>query len=358
MLPPPDVMYRALAERDPSYEGIFVIAVKTTGIFCRTVCSAKKPKPENVEYFADARAALAAGYRPCKRCQPMAPAGDSPDWLQPVLSRLEDEPALRIDNRVLRDLGVEPARVRRWFQKHHGMTFQAYCRARRLGSALGHLQNGKTVIETAFDSGYESLSGFGTAFAKLFGNSPAKNQRERISVARLLTPLGPMLVAASDDALVLLEFVDRRMIETQLKTLGRRFDAVFVPGENTVLARTQTQLTEYFAGDRKDFDLPLSAPGTPFQELVWQALRTIPYGQTASYMDVAKQIGRPTGFRAVARANGDNRLAIVIPCHRVIAADGSLSGYGGQVWRKEALLELERRTAASDQMEQLRSKTS
>jgi AraC family transcriptional regulator of adaptative response/methylated-DNA-[protein]-cysteine methyltransferase len=224
------------------------------------------------------------------------------------------------------------------------MTFHAYCRARRLGQALGHLQEGTTVTDTAFRSGFESLSGFGDAFQKYFGAAPSRiRAASTIHVSRILTPLGPMIAAATKDALVLLEFVDRRALETQLKTLGRRIEATFTPGATAILKTAESQLREYFAGKRKQFDLPVQAPGTVFQEKVWAALQRIPFGQTRSYLDIAKEVGLPSGFRAVARANGDNRLAIVIPCHRVIASDGSLSGYGGQVWRKQALLTLEGR---------------
>jgi AraC family transcriptional regulator of adaptative response/methylated-DNA-[protein]-cysteine methyltransferase len=150
-----------------------------------------------------------------------------------------------------------------------------------------------------------------------------------------------MLAAASDDALYLLEFVDRRALERQLTTLARRTAAAYVPGENAILAATQRELDEYFAGERRAFSLPFAAPGTTFQERVWRELAAIPCGETRSYADIAAALGCPGSVRAVAQANGANRLALVIPCHRVIGADGSLTGYGGQLWRKRALLDLE-----------------
>jgi AraC family transcriptional regulator of adaptative response/methylated-DNA-[protein]-cysteine methyltransferase len=150
-----------------------------------------------------------------------------------------------------------------------------------------------------------------------------------------------MLVGATDDALCLLEFIDRRMLETQLKRLRDRLGAVLIPGSNRVTRAVEKDLAAYFARGLSEFSLPLETPGTEFQQTVWEALREIPYGTTASYGDVARSIGRPTAVRAVARANGDNRIAIVIPCHRVIGSDGTLTGYGGGLWRKRRLLELE-----------------
>jgi len=342
-LPPRDEMMRAFMAADASYEGVFVTGVTTTGIFCRPSCSARKPKPGNVEFFSTCRDALTAGYRPCRRCEPLKPLGDSPRWLRPLLRAVDQEPTRRWLDADLRALDLDPARVRRWFKRHHGMTFHAYARARRLGEALGRIQQGDSVTHTAFDSGYDSLSGFNEAVRKLTGDVPtASRDALLVHVTRIPTPLGPMVAAATDEAVCLLEFADRRSLSSQLRKLGRRVPSVFAPGENAVLERLGHELGEYFAGERRRFDVPLLAPGTPFQERVWAALREIPTGETRSYGELARSIGRPTAVRAVARANGDNRLAILIPCHRVIGSDGSLTGYGGGVWRKRRLLDLER----------------
>ncbi len=342
-LPERAEMLDAFLARDPSYEGVFLTGVVTTGIFCRTTCTARKPKPENVEFFPSAHAALLAGYRACLRCRPMEPVGEAPDWVRPLIEEVESDASRRWTDRDLRRLGLEPTRVRRWFKQHHGMTFHAYSRARRLASAMGRIREGDPVTRAAFDSGYDSLSGFQEAFRKLAGASPtAAADAPVVSVTRLSTPLGLMVAAADAENLLLLEFADRRMLSTQFRTLARRTGSVFVPGGGEILERTRAQLDEYFEGTRSEFDLPVHAPGTPFQEEVWDALREIPSGETRSYSDIAERVGRPTAVRAVARANGTNRLAIVIPCHRVIAADGGLSGYGGGVWRKRRLLELER----------------
>jgi len=341
-LPPRARMCEAFLAGDASFNGVFVTAVRTTGIFCLPSCPARKPKPENVEFFAGAREALLAGYRPCKRCCPMDPPGAPPKWLAPLMEDIERDPCRRWRADDLRARGLQPDRVRRWFQQHHGMTFTAYQRVRRLGHALGRIRHGGELADAAFEHGYESLSGFNDAFKQLFGTAPGRaRDSQRVVVNRVLSPLGALLAAATDDALVLLEFCDRRMLETQLRTLERRLRCTMVPGENDVIATVDRELAEYFDGARTTFTTPMSAPGTDFQRAVWDALCEIPAGTTVSYGDVARRIGRPASVRAVGRAVGDNRLAILIPCHRVVGSDGKLTGYGGGIWRKQRLLEIE-----------------
>jgi AraC family transcriptional regulator of adaptative response/methylated-DNA-[protein]-cysteine methyltransferase len=345
-LPPRSEMLRALARRDDAYEGVFVVAVRTTGIFCRPGCRARTPKPGNVEFFPEARAALLAGYRPCRRCRPLEPPDRAPDWLRPLLERVDTEPARRWRDGDLRALGLSPERVRRWFQRTHGMSFHGYSRSRRLGHALGRIQQGDAITRAALDHGFDSLSGFGEAFGKLAGGSPTERRdAPLVRLTRIATPLGPIVAGATDDALCLLEFADRRMLPTQLERVSRSLGAVLAPGSNGVLDAAATELAEYFGGSRRAFSVPLRTAGTPFQERVWNELRRLTFGETASYSEIARRIGRPSAVRAVARANGDNRLCILIPCHRVIGADGALTGYGGGLWRKRRLLEIEGRVA-------------
>lgn len=336
------MLLRAFLGRDESYEGIFVTAVRTTGIFCRPTCPARKPKPANVEFFSSSREALVAGYRPCKRCVPLAPPGRTPAWLAPLLDAVDRSPARRWRDADLRRLGMEPSRVSRWFKTHHGMTFHTYSRTRRLTEALGRIRSGGNVTQAAGDVGYDSLSGFNEAFQKFAGQAPTRlRDAPVVHVIRLDTPIGPMVAGATADHVVLLEFVDRRMLPAQVKRIAKAFGCVFAPGETALLATLRCQLDEYFRGERASFDVPLRTSGTDFQTKVWDALRRIPSGTTRSYLEVAKAIGRPTAVRAVARANGDNRIAIIIPCHRVIGSNGQLVGYGGGLWRKQRLLELE-----------------
>jgi AraC family transcriptional regulator, regulatory protein of adaptative response / methylated-DNA-[protein]-cysteine methyltransferase len=342
-LPPKPVMLEAFLGRDSTFDGVFVTGVQTTGIFCRPTCPAKKPRLEHLAFFGTPREALLAGYRPCMRCRPMEPAGSTPAWLQPLLEAVEEDPSRRWGDHDVRSRGLSPERVRRWFKRNHGMTFQAYHRARRLGSALGQVKGGERVGRAAFEAGYDSLSGFQDAFRQYFGAAPTDLEGATVvKVSRVPTPLGPMLIGATEEALLLLEFVDRRMLPTQIRRLRRRLGAVFVPDRNDLTEAVERELGAYFTRDLRNFTLPLVAAGTPFQLEVWEALGEIPYGETRSYADLARSIGRPAAVRAVGRANGLNAIAIVVPCHRVVGADGKLVGYGGGVWRKRRLLDLER----------------
>src|SRR5438477_527308 len=256
LLPPPETMYRALVKRDASFEGIFYVGVRTTGIFCRPTCSAKKPARENVDFFARANQALESGYRPCLRCHPLDPNARPPKLIERLRAEVERAPGGRLTDKELAALSIDPSTARRQFKRHYGMTFQAYHRARRLGLALREVRKGGRVDAIQNGSGFGSASGFRDAFARIFGDSPTlvKN-RAGLFAERIETPLGA----------------------------------------------------------------------------------------TRSYSWMAAKLGDAEMRRAVGRANGDNMLCIIIPCHRVIRADGSLCGYGGGLWRKKWLLDHERR---------------
>lgn len=350
-LPSPAVMYRALVARDPSFEGIFWVGVRTTGIICRPTCPARKPRRENVEFFGALRDGLSAGFRPCLRCRPELLPDSTPGWADQLMARLHAEPTGRLSDADLRALGLDPVRVRRWFRRTHGTTFHGYQRALRLGRAMHHLQQGKSVLTTTYATAYESPTGFRDAFEELFGLLPSGARDSGVAplvARRLTTQLGAMLAIAAADGLCLLEFADRPMLETQLTRVRQRFSAPIIGGAHPLLDQVEAELAEYFAGTRRQFTLPLKLAGTPFQQQAWQALLAIPYGETLSYGEQAARIGRPEARRAIGRANGDNRMAIIIPCHRVVRADGSLCGYGGGLWRKQRLLELERGNGERD----------
>jgi AraC family transcriptional regulator of adaptative response/methylated-DNA-[protein]-cysteine methyltransferase len=346
MLPSTAEMYRALVERDGSFEGLFYACVRTTGIFCRPTCHARKPKPENVEFAATIQEALHRGYRPCQLCEPMAAGPSAPNWLAPLLDEIRTQPDLKLRDHDLRVRGLDPVQVRRTFKRSFGMTFQAYQRACRLGTAMKALHGGARTLDAGHDAGFDSDSGFREAFARVFGDAPGRaRDRALLTAAWIETPLGPMLAIAGDEGLELLEFVDRRALETELRELHKKWKRGIVPGDHPVLRQTEQQLREYFAGRRRAFDVPLKLQGSPFQIRAWEALCAIPYGETRSYADMARRIGSPGAVRAIGRANGQNRLCIIVPCHRVIQADGSLCGYGGGRWRKQWLLDHERGAA-------------
>lgn len=341
--PAADEKYRAIVDRDTKYDGLFFYAVKTTGVFCRSGCAARAPLRQNVRFFDTTSDALAAGYRPCKRCQPMDVAGKPPDWLESILHQVEADPSRRWKDQDIRASGVDPTRVSRWFKSNHGITFHAYLRSRRLSTALAQLSIGDDVNQVAYNAGYSSVSGFRDAFQKWFGATPGQaSGKLTLLVNRILTPLGPMVVAATQQHLFLLEFADRRMLQTQVARLASRFDCQFSPGQNAVIEQTDREMSEYFNGSRQHFTVALQMPGTEFQQAIWRQLLQIPYGETRSYEQLAVAAGRPGASRAVGRANGDNRLGVIVPCHRVIRSDGTLSGYGGGVRRKEWMLNHER----------------
>ncbi|WP_322783875.1 bifunctional transcriptional activator/DNA repair enzyme AdaA [Marinomonas pontica] len=256
---------------------------------------------------------------------------------------VRDSTKTKITDQQLREAGIRPIFVRRWFNQHYGMTFQTFQRMFRINHAFQELKTGKTATHTALDSGYDSLSGFGYTFKKLLGHSPTLHlENAVILIDRLTTPIGPMFVCATDEGICLLEFVDRRMLETEFEDLQRRLKAPIMAGENAHITQLKQELEEYFLGSRTEFSVPLHTPGTDFQNGVWQMLGTIPYGETASYQEQATRLNNPKAVRAVARANGMNRVAIVIPCHRVIGKDGSLTGYAGGLERKRWLLDHEK----------------
>ncbi|QNL48199.1 bifunctional transcriptional activator/DNA repair protein Ada [Olivibacter sp. SDN3] len=337
-----DIMYQALLEKDTRFEGLFFTAVKSTGIFCRPSCTARKPKKENVEFFHSVEICMSKGYRPCKICKPLENLNETPAYIRQLIDELAENPSRKIKDIDLVQRGVEPHQIRRWFLKNHGITFHAYQRMFRINTAFKQIQQGSTVTDTAFSSGFESLSGFGDRFKSVFGLSPNNSRKIKIiDLKRIETKLGTMIACAVEEGVCLLEFTDRKMLETELKALAKSMEATIVQGENKHFPMLETQLEEYFEGERRTFDIPLCLTGTKFQQEVWRTLQTIPYGKTRTYKEQALALQKPLGVRAVAMANGMNKLAIVIPCHRVIGSGGQLTGYGGGLWRKQFLLQLE-----------------
>ncbi|MBX7157547.1 MAG: methylated-DNA--[protein]-cysteine S-methyltransferase [Verrucomicrobiae bacterium] len=331
----------AWKKRDTRYDGLFVFGVKTTGIACRLSCPSQ-PKPENIEFFDNLGEALKAGYRPCKRCRPELASGQPPDWAQKLLAHAETAPDQKISAKNLRQLSIAPEQARRWFQKNYGMTFTAWCRGLRLSRAFTQMQNGKPLDDVIFNHGYESHSGFRDAFTRTFQKTPGQaKQVDCLWVALLETDLGPMLAAANETSLFYLEFADKRTLAQTYHQIQKRFSLPLLPGDNALLKQLRQELKEYFQGKRHHFTIPLYLKGTPFQKRVWSKLQNIPYGKTVSYETIARQLKVPKAVRAVARANATNPICLIVPCHRVIGKNGSLSGYACGIWRKRLLLKLE-----------------
>jgi AraC family transcriptional regulator of adaptative response/methylated-DNA-[protein]-cysteine methyltransferase len=262
---------------------------------------------------------------------------------QNIIKDLHESPYLRIKDENLRQRGIEPSQIRRWFKKHHNMTFHCYQRMLRINTAFNSIKQGESITNSAFDSGYDSLSGFNESYRSIFGDSATHtDEKSIINIVRFTTPIGPMFACASERGICLLDFTDRRMLETEFKDLCKRLNGVILPGTNPYLDHAQTELSEYFLGERKNFTVPLDTPGTDFQRSVWGILQNITYGETRSYKQQAIAINNPKAIRAVASANGHNRVSIIIPCHRVIGSNGSLVGYGGGLHRKKWLLDFEK----------------
>jgi AraC family transcriptional regulator, regulatory protein of adaptative response / methylated-DNA-[protein]-cysteine methyltransferase len=331
--------YQALIDKRTEYEGIFYVGVKTTGVFCRPTCPAKKPKFDNCEFFQTAKEALLASYRPCKRCQPLSHPNHVSDVVRTLVEAIEQQPEKRWKDKDFREIGVDPSTARRQFKKRFGMTFVEYARARRMGLAMKQIRAGGPVIEAQLSSGYESSSGFRDAFSRIMGAAPTMLENSKILKASWVdTRLGPMLAIADEEALYLLEFVDRRGLEREVERLRQKTKSAIIPGDTHPIRSIRSELGEYFEGNLSSFKTPILLIGSRFQKSVWEELKKIPAGETRSYSELAAEIGNPAAVRAVARANGANQLAIVIPCHRIINSNGALGGYGGGLSRKQWLI--------------------
>lgn len=338
------IYYQALLDKNSEYEGVFFVGVKTTGVFCRPTCSARKPKFTNCEFFKSAKEALLASFRPCMRCKPLLSANQTSAIMQQLITAVENYPEKRWKDKDFKELGIDASTIRRQFKKKFNMTFVEYARARRMGLAMKQIREGQLVIEAQLSSGYESDSGFRDAFSRIMGAPPSliKETHQVLKAAWLDSPLGPMLAIADEQALYLLEFVDRRGLEREIERLRMKTKSAIIPGYTDPIYSIEKELKLYYEGQVHTFYTRLAFIGTPFQCAVWHELKKIPAGETCTYSEIAKRLGNPLAVRAVARANGANQLALIIPCHRVIGADGKLTGYGGGLARKKWLIDHEK----------------
>lgn len=342
-LPDTATLYAALLARDSRFDGRAFVGVSSTGIFCRLTCPARKPRPENCTFFASAGACIAAGYRACRRCHPVQAAALADPQIASLLRALDERPDLRWTEARLQRLGHDPSTVRRAFRRQFGVTFLDLARQRRLRAGFETLAGGGRVIEAQHGAHFESASAFRQAFARLLGCAPAALRPDRLLRATWIpTPLGDMIAVSSRSHLHLLEFLDRKALPAELRRLQDGTREGIGIGPMPPSDQAAAELADYFAARQARFRTPLAPVGTPFARQVWAVLRAIPPGETRSYSQIAQELGRPQAARAVARANGANPIALLIPCHRVIGADGALTGYGGGLWRKQRLIEIER----------------
>ena len=342
-LPNHKELYQALLKRDPRFDGQTYVAVLTTGVFCRLTCPARKPKPENCTFYSTVAECIEAGFRPCKRCHPLRPNASADPSIVMLLQALEERPEHRWREGDIEKMGFDLSTVRRSFKCQYGMTFLEMARQRRLRDGFEALSDGGRVIDTQMNARFESASAFRLAFAGILGCPPGHLKPNAVMLADwVTTPLGVMIAVCSASHLHLLEFVERRALQREVAVLAKLCKGDLGVGKTPSSVQIQGELNAFFSGTSAEFKTPLAFGGTPFYRQVWEALRGIPPGTTRNYAELAKTIGRPTAMRAVARANGANPLALVVPCHRVIGTDGSLTGYGGGLWRKQRLLEIER----------------
>ncbi len=344
----PDTLYAALLARDPAYDGHIFVGVTTTGVFCRLTCPARKPKFQNTRFFESVMACQNAGFRPCLRCRPFLNAREREPLVSMLIAQLNDDPDRAWSDNDLTMMSLDPSTVRRAFQRHMGMTFLDLARLRRTGRGLDRLAAGTSVIDAQIEAGFASGSGFRDAVSRLIGDSPATLQgRELLRADWIETPIGSMLAVGDEHAVHLLEFFDRKALPAELIRLRATTGYSIAFGRTSAIDQVAAELNAYFVGRSMLFTTPLALRGSPFTRKVWDALQAIPAGTTRSYGQIASALGRTSAARAVARANGANQIAILIPCHRIIGSDGHLTGYGGKLWRKRWLIEHERRLAGA-----------
>jgi len=290
--------YDILAAHQGGFSDAFFVGVTSTGIFCRIGCPARLPKRENCEFYDSAAEALSAGFRACKRCHPASHAGEASATIKKLIALIESDTE------------------RRW--------------------------NESDIKALAIDPGYESASGFRSAFSKTFGAAPAKANTPPLFIEWLSTPLGPMFAVCDEAHLYMLEFTTRKNMDRGFEKLRKVHKRAVIPGRTEITDQIEMELKAYFDGTLTDFKTPLAPTGTNFQNQVWKALQDIPYGESCAYTDLAIAVGNEKAVRAVASSNANNGLALIIPCHRVIAKGGGLGGYAGGLDKKQWLLDHEK----------------
>ncbi len=306
--------------------------------FCMELCTKSKNSNAVSATLPRLVEAMRQGYLPCAACKPVRNLVPESEALSQAMDLLEAHDYQKITAYQLKQNQLEPAVINRVMEKSAGLTFQAFQRLFRINRAFLNMQNKVKKVESK-----KVKSTTQAGFEYLIEKSKRKTVRDStIVLQRIQTPLGPMYLAATQDGVCLLEFTDRRMLETEFADLQLRLKTNIVAGENEHTIQIKKELKEYFMGKRMRFETPLDMQGTTFQKNVWEQLLNIPFGATASYGEQAKRMGNKKAVRAVAAANGYNKMAIVVPCHRVVGADGDLRGYGGGVDRKAWLLDFER----------------
>ena len=330
----PDQAWAAFEARDRAADGRFVVGVRTTRIYCKPSCAARRPNRANVAFYPDPRSARAAGFRACLRCRPDAQARDRVAVAE-ALALLENESGATLEVIAAR-VGYAPHHFHRLFKRATGVTPAAYARGRRAANAAVALQEESSVTDAIYAAGYSGPSRFYADAAPRLGMTPSAwargGQGAAIRWTVAATSLGPLLIAATNKGLCRVAFDEGEA------DLRRRFPAAVVEPGDPALAELAADVVAAVESPERDHQLPLDQRGTAFQEAVWQALRSIPPGETRTYSQLAAAAGNPRAVRAAGSACGANGLAVLIPCHRAKRTDGTLGGYAYGLERKRALL--------------------
>jgi AraC family transcriptional regulator, regulatory protein of adaptative response / methylated-DNA-[protein]-cysteine methyltransferase len=342
----PAIYLNAIEQRDKTFDGRFIYAVKSTKIYCRPSCSSRKPKAENLELFNLPELARQAGYRACKRCHP-----DEAKIIDPQLERIQaichylerHVEAISLES-LSKAFSLSPSHLQRTFTNIVGVSPLAYAEAYRMNKIKVALQSGDDISGAVYDAGYESASRLYSKAKGELGMTPKtykqKGQDTLIRYTVTTSPLGQLLIAATDKGICAVRLADT---EEELEaTLKKEFSNADISRDDAALKSYVGNILANLDGKLPHLDLPLDVKATAFQKRVWQELQKIPYSETRSYGEVAKAIGQLSAVRAVAKACASNSVGIVIPCHRVIGANGALSGYRWGMERKKRLLERER----------------
>ena len=340
-----DPRWNAVRTRSVAAEGTFVFAVRTTGVFCRPSCPARQPRPENVEFYATPGLAVRAGYRACKRCTPdrEAPSQRQAQLVAKLCRRIERAERVPTLRELGEAAGLSPFHLQRLFRAVTGVTPRAFAAAHRAERSRRELGRGASVTKAIYAAGYSSAGQFYAEADARLGMRPkryrARGAGEVIRFAVGESSLGVVLVAATDRGLCAVLLGDSA--QSLERDLRRQFARAQCEPAARAYAKTVAAVVARIEEPAASLDLPVDIRGTAFQQRVWQALQDIPAGQTISYAELARRVGSANGSRAVARACASNALAVVVPCHRVVRANGDLAGYRWGIERKQQLLDRE-----------------
>jgi AraC family transcriptional regulator of adaptative response/methylated-DNA-[protein]-cysteine methyltransferase len=345
-------LWQAATLRDNRFDGSFVFAVSSTGIYCRPSCPSRRPQRERVSFFRLPEAAEQAGFRACRRCHPQRAVAPEPqvEVVRAVCRLLDEREDENLDLATLAaHAGLSASHLQRTFKSVMGITPRQYAEARRTNRFKAGIGRGASVTNAMYDAGYGSSSRLYERATAELGMTPATYRRggsgAAIDYTIVMSPLGRLLVAATEKGVCSVTLgASDSVLETNLLS---EFPAARLQRNDGPLTGWVNEILEHLAGKQPHFNLPLDIQSTAFQRKVWEALQAIPYGSTRSYGEVATAIGRPTAVRAVARACATNPVALVIPCHRVIREDQSLGGYRWGLERKQKLLAQERLSDAA-----------